>query len=198
MFPHFTASWKKRQIVVRPPGCVYSTADREKRQVAMIFYTSRRACISCSVILLKREGGGIMSSYLFCTKLKYLSAVNTYQEQTIGRGASSSQTHIWLPPPQRPNHVLRVFSDSGKSASFESTFQSLRRTEGPSWNWRETCVHTQQLYCHRLDFSPCLMHNFMLLYFSIQARTYDVSIMKHSAECVWFMSLWSGRFPLKR
>lgn len=65
-----------------------------------------------------------MSSYLFCTKMKYLSGVNTYQEQTIGQGASSSQTHIWLPPPQRPNHVLRVFSDSGKSASFESTFQS--------------------------------------------------------------------------
>lgn len=72
----------------------------------------------------RKRGGGIMSSYLFCTKMKYLSGVNTYQEQTIGQGASSSQTHIWLPPPQRPNHVLRVFSDSGKSASFESTFQS--------------------------------------------------------------------------
>lgn len=72
----------------------------------------------------RQRGGGIMSSYLFCSKMKYLSGVNTYQEQTIGQGASSSQTHIWLPPPQRPNHVLRVFSDSGKSASFESTFQS--------------------------------------------------------------------------
>lgn len=71
----------------------------------------------------RQRGGGIMSSYLFCSKMKYLSGVNTYQEQTIGQGASSSQTHIWLPPPQRPNHVLRVFSDSGKSASFESTFQ---------------------------------------------------------------------------
>lgn len=90
----------------------------------------------------RKRGGGIMSSYLFCTKMKYLSGVNTYQEQTIGQGASSSQTHIWLPPPQRPNHVLRVFSDSGKSASFESTFQSLCWTGGLCWNWRETCVHT--------------------------------------------------------
>lgn len=88
--------------------------------------------------------GGIMSSYLFCTKMKYLSGVNTYQEQTIGQGASSSQTHIWLPPPQRPKHVLRVFSDSGKSASFESTFQSPCWTERLCWNWRETCVHTAQ------------------------------------------------------
>lgn len=90
----------------------------------------------------RKRGGGIMSSYLFCTKMKYLLGVNTYQEQTIGQGASSSQTHIWLPPPQRPNHVLRVFSDSGKSASFESTFQSLCWTGGLCWNWRETCVHT--------------------------------------------------------
>lgn len=90
----------------------------------------------------RKRGGGIMSSYLFCTKMKYLSGVNTYQEQTIGQGASSSQTHIWLPPPQRPNHVLRVFSDSGKSASFETTFQSLCWTAGLCWNWRETCVHT--------------------------------------------------------
>lgn len=88
------------------------------------------------------RGRGIMSSYLFCTKMKYLLGVNTYQEQTMGRGASSSQTHIWLPPPQRPNHVLGVFSDSGKSASFESTFQSPCWTAGLCWNWRETCVHT--------------------------------------------------------
>lgn len=90
----------------------------------------------------RKRGGGIMSSYLFCTKMKYLLGVNTYQEQTIGQDASSSQTHIWLPPPQRPNHVLRVFSDSGKSASFESTFQSPCWTAGLCWNWRETCVHT--------------------------------------------------------
>lgn len=88
------------------------------------------------------RGRGIMSSYLFCTKMKYLLGVNTYQEQTMGRGASSSQTHIWLPPPQRPNHVLGVFSDSGKSASFESTFQSPCWTAGLCWNGRETCVHT--------------------------------------------------------
>lgn len=85
---------------------------------------------------------GIMSSYLFCIKMKYLLGVNTYQEQTMGRGASSSQTHIWLPPPQRPNHVLGVFSDSGKSASFESTFQSPCWTVGLCWNGRKTCVHT--------------------------------------------------------
>lgn len=90
----------------------------------------------------RKRGGGIMSSYLFCTKMKYLSGVNTYQEQTIGQSASSSQTHIWLPPPQRPKHVLRVFSDSGKSASFESTFQSPCWTGGLWWYWRETCVHT--------------------------------------------------------
>lgn len=88
------------------------------------------------------RGRGIMSSYLFCTKMKYLLGVNTYQEQTMGWGASSSQTHIWLPPPQRPNHVLGVFSDSGKSASFESTFQSPCWTAGLCWNGRETCVHT--------------------------------------------------------
>lgn len=95
-----------------------------------------------------------MSSYLFCTKMKYLSGVNTYQEQTIGQGASSSEPHICLPPLQRPSHVLRVFSDSRKSTSFESRFQSQRWTGGQCWNWRE--VHTAaNYYGDLLDFCIC-------------------------------------------
>lgn len=151
--------------------------------------------------------GGIMSSYLFCTKMKYLSGVNTYQEQTIGQGASSSQTHIWLPPPQRPKHVLRVFSDSGKSASFESTFQSPCWTERLCWNWRETCVHTAQPIIwwsprFPLVFDGNKIHNFMLLSFShvfilALKHWFYISMMKPRGQGSWFMPLRLGSFPLK-
>lgn len=152
----------------------------------------------------RKRGGGIMSSYLFCSKMKYLSGVNTYQEQTIGQGASSSQTHIWLPPPQRPNHVLRVFSDSGKSASFESTFQSLCWTAGLCRSWGgDMCTHTLTNYMVISLISPSVwwVTSCFLIFprFHIGSEIWpNISLMKRTGECGWFIALRSGSFPLKR
>lgn len=140
--PHFTVVWEKKgkQLLARRVASIRWWIEKSGMPPCFLHLSP---CVNQPLChSTRKRGGGIMSSYLFCTKMKYLSGVNTYQEQTIGQGASSSQTHIWLPPPQRPNHVLRVFSDSGKSASFESTFQSPCWTGGLCWNWRETCVHT--------------------------------------------------------